>query len=318
MKEIFTKYGLIKGISDIEYYNDNNIKECKLDKYCEMTTSIGTFVPQYEDDGSRRKYTKSLSFYKDGNIRTISLDKQTNVRTSVGEIPAEFISFYENGNIKRILPLNGKITAFWTEENEYELATELNFDFEFAKFTKKIIGIKFYETAQVKSLTFWPTDRVNIQTPCGIADIRIGLSLYEDGKLKSCEPSKPLKVKTSIGNIMAYDVNAIGINGDDNSLNFYGDGKVKSLVTSMGKIKVTSSKGLLSIFEPGLKISSYNDESKDIVPLYIEFYDDKIRFNKDANGEFLIEDNSFIIEDFMKKFDSSCNSCEGCESNCKS
>ena len=312
MKEISTKYGVIKGIISIDYYDDNIIEECKVDEYCEIETAFGTLVPQYEDDGLRRKYTKSLSFYENGNIKTISLQKQVDIKTSIGEVPAEFISFYDNGSIKRILSLNGKITGFWTEENEYDLAAETELNLKIGKFNKKIMGIKFYDTGEVKSFTFWTAERINIQTPCGMADIRIGISLYEDGELKSCEPSIPLKVNTPIGDIMAYDLNAIGINGDENSLNFYEDGTIKSLVTSVDKIKVTSLNGKMRTFQPGSKISSYNDEGTDIVPLVIEFYDDKIRFNKDSNNEFLISDNSFNVGNFIEKFNASCNSCEGC------
>ncbi len=316
MKEISTKYGLIKGIISIDYYDDKIIEECKVDEYCEIATAFGTLVPQYADDGLRRKYAKSLSFYKNGNIKTISLQKQMNIKTSIGEVPAEFISFYDNGSIKRILSLNGKITAFWTEENEYELAIETELNLKLGKFNKKIMGIKFYETGEVKSLTFWTAERINIHSPCGMADIRIGISLYEDGDLKSCEPSIPLKVNTSIGDIMAYDLNAIGINGDENSLNFYEDGTIKSLVTSVDKIKVTSLNGKVRTFEPGSKISSYNDEGTDIIPLTIEFYNDKIRFNKDSNSEFVIGDNLFCIGNSTQKFDAGCNSCEGCNNRC--
>lgn len=318
MKKIVTKYGVIKGIISINYYDNNVIEECKVEEYCEIVTAVGTLVPQYEDDGLRRKYTKSLSFYKNGNIKTISLQKQTDIKTSIGKVPAEFISFYENGRIKRILSLNGKITGFWTEENECDLAIKTELSFKFGKFTKKIMGIKFYESGEVKSLTFWTSERINIQTPCGMLDIRMGISLYEDGKIKSCEPSIPVKVNTPIGDIMAYDLNAVGINGDENSLNFYEDGKIKSLVTSIDEIKVMDSNGRVSSFQPGSKLSSYNDEGTDIVPLIIEFYRDKIKFNKDENCEFVLGDNSFFIENSMQQFNLGCNSCEGCNKNCVS
>lgn len=312
MNELLTRYGVLNGISTAEFYSDGNIMECKLGSYNEIETSYGKFIPQYEDDGLRRKYIKSLSFFKNGKIKSISLQSQTHVRTSIGILPAELITFYESGPIKRVFPLNGKITAYWSERNEYNLAEEINFDFKFGKFKKKIIGIKFYESGAVKSLTFWTADKISIITPAGNMDCRIGISLYENGSLMSVEPMKPTLVKTPIGSIIAFDINAIGINGDINSLSFFEDGSLNTIYTSTDKIEVKEKNGTVTFFEPRLKRSILNENAMDVISLKIEFYDGKVKFNGNAENEFDINDCEFIIINNSTSINSHTNGCAGC------
>jgi len=298
LKEISTKYGELKGISSIEFYSQGTIKECKLNEYSKLSTIYGDLVPQYDETEVRRKYKRSLSFYENGNIQSISFQKQTTLDTKIGKLPAELALFYENGNIKRIFPLNGKITAYWTEENEYRLADELNLSFEFGDFKMKIIGVCFYESGEVKSVTFWPKDFINVISPLGLVEIRIGLSLYPNGKIKSCEPRKQTLISTVIGDLHAYDLAALGLNGDRNSLNFNLDGSIKALCTSTDRITITAVNGQVNIHEPSLKVNNFNNTIMDVVPIEIEFYLDKTKID---GKEYNIKDNKFYIERFVRK-----------------
>ena len=79
-------------------------------------------------------------------------------------------------------------------------------------------------------------------TPLGNIKARIGMSFYSDGKLKSIEPATPFVVSTPIGNFMAFDKDASGINGDSNSLLFAEDGSLRSFATSSNTIKVIDNK----------------------------------------------------------------------------
>ena len=281
---------------------------------CDVITKYGTFVPQYEENNVRHKYTKSLSFYQNGNIKSIALNEQSDVKTKIGTFPAELITFYENGTIKRLFPLNGKITGYWTEENEYELAEEFTFTFAFGTFTKKIISLQFYESEDIKSITFWPKNTVKIETPIGGISVRVGLALYQSGMLKSVEPSKPTPIDTPIGVINAYDPNVIGISGDTNSLNFYEDGKLKSLVTSVNIIEVTNQNGEKSMFKPKLKPNLFDNEVMDIVPLAVEFYEDKVKINNSIENEYEINKYSFEIRKFYTNVKKSCSNCASCTS----
>lgn len=293
MKEFSTKYGQLKGISNIEFYTDGVIKECKLNAYSEIKTIYGNLVPQFDEADVRRKYKRSLSFYENGNIRSISFQQQTIINTNIGEVPAELALFYANGKVKRIFPLNGKITAYWTEQNEYKLAEELDFNFGVGIFKKKIIGIAFYESGEVKSLTLWPRDFIDVLTPCGIIETRIGLSLYPNGAIKSCEPRKHTQINTIIGELHAFNLVAIGLNGDSNSLNFNEDGTVKALSTSKDKIRIKDVFGQVKIHEPKLKPNNFNNTIMDVVPLNIEFYCGKVKIN---GMEYNLKDNEFYID----------------------
>lgn len=298
MEKFETRYGMLNGISSIELYNNGAIKECKLNKYSEMRTVYGNLVPQYDGAELRRKYKRSISFYENGNIQSVSFQKQTIIDTSIGRFPAELVVFYENGNIKRIFPLNGKMTAYWTEQNEYKLAEELNFSFGFGTFKKKIIGISFFESGFLKSLTLWPKDFIEVLTPCGIIETRIGVSLYPSGVVKSCEPRKQTIINTKIGQLQAFDVGAVGINGDINSLNFNEDGTIKSLRSSLDKISIKGIDGKVKVHEPELKTNRFNPLAMDVVPMNIEFYEGKIKINED---EYNLEENKFCIDKYIRK-----------------
>ncbi|GIM29955.1 hypothetical protein CPJCM30710_26210 [Clostridium polyendosporum] len=312
MKEVTTKYGVLKGIYFIDQYPDGEIRDCTLNELNELKTLYGNLIPQFTDDSERRKRSVSLSFYSNGNLKSISLQNQIELHTSIGTLPAEFISFYEDGSIKRILPLNGNLSGYWTEEDEYNLAKDFELNFSFGKFTKKIIGIQFYENGEPKNITLWPQERVILQSPIGTAVGRIGISLYPDGKLKSFEPYKPISVDTSIGKVIAYDINAIGVNGDINSLKFYNDGEVKALVTSNNKIEVTDKNNNKRVYKPDLKPSLLDEESMDIIPLTIEFYQNKVRFNNSTEHEYDIDQCKFSIETLPLQIGGACSGCSTC------
>jgi len=310
MSEISTNYGVIKGISYLSQYPDGSIKDCIPTEPNELKTSYGKLIPQYQDDGLRRKQIKPLSFYKNGNLKSISLQNQVEINTSIGVLPAEYVAFYEDGSIKRLFPLDGKLSGYWDEEDEYGLARDVEFNFSFGKFKQKVIGIHFYENGAVKSITFWPKDMVTIQSPVGTAVARIGIALYPDGKLKSYEPAKPTGVDTPIGIITAYDGSALGIHGDSNSLRFSEDGKVENVVTSTNKVEVTGKDGRKHVYTPGSKPSMFNPDANELVPLRIQFYGNKVCFNNTV--EYVVEECTFSIGTFLLQTKGSCSACSGC------
>lgn len=305
-----TLYENLKGIKRSTFYPNGAVNECTISEYNEINTPYGIFIPQYEDIEIRRPNNNSLCFFNNGNLKSISLQNQITIKTSLGDIPAEYITFYDSGELRRIFPLNGKLSAYWEEEDESGLAEDINFSFSFGTFSKKIIGIQFYKSGKVKSITFWPKEKVEITTYQGVIGARIGISLYESGAIKSLEPKIPTPISTPIGKITAYDKNAIGVNGDLNSLSFYEDGKIESLVTYSSKIKVTNSKGEVKIYEPSHSSATSCDEFDEIEPLKIQFKDNKVIFN--STDEYIIDENSFFISKVTYKSSSQCSSCSGC------
>jgi antitoxin component YwqK of YwqJK toxin-antitoxin module len=309
-----TKNGELRGISGLELFADGSIKACMVQERNELATPYGLLVPQYDDGNVRRKYTDSISFYKNGNIKSIALHEQTVIQTSIGLFPAELLTFYESGKLKRLFPLNGKITGYWTEENEYALSQEYEFQFLSGNFRANIISIYFYENGAVKGLTFWPKVVVSVSSPVGKVDVRIGLSLYPNGKLRSLEPHTPLLVNTPIGNIEVYDPQPIGVHGDSNSLVFYDNGRIKSLISSNAMVSISDPNGEKAIYGPQLKPSLLDDNSMEVIPLLIEFYDGKVGIGNKLLSQYEMDKYSFAINTLPKMLNNKCSDCSMCAS----
>lgn len=308
MSSYITDYNL-KALSWSSSHDNGQIRDCVINEKIDLDTPLGILTPQYEHAGVRRKHTYSVSFYENGKIRRIALNEQTYVQTPVGSLPAELITFYETGSIKRLFPLNGLISGYWDEDDEYGLAPELTLDLPIGSFKTKAIGIAFYEDGAVRSLTLWPREMLAIQTPIGKQNIRTGFALYRNGCIKSFEPARPVPVTTPIGLITAYDTNATGITGDMNSFVFTDDGRIKSLTTSNTQITVTGPGGT-KIFSP-LYIREMAAHELFFQPLKIEFDKGKVRFN--GQDEYLIKECSFKPEPFARTAKKSCSDCSSCK-----
>jgi MORN repeat variant. len=308
--ELNTQYGVIKGVTSPIYYDNGQLKECILTEKNTLETSYGQLIPQYEYDEVRKKYINSLSFYENGNLKVISLNESTDIKVKTRYFSAEKITFYEDGHIKRLFHLNGKLTAYWTEENEYELAKEYDFNFKFGSFKSKFISLQFYGNEKIKSITLWPKENVLIKVNDEDINIRIGISLYENGCLKSCEPNKITSINTPIGSINAYDYNALGIHGENNSLAFYENGNIKSISTSTDSIEVYDISDRKITYIPLEKDNLFNKDIKDLLPLVIIFNKDAININGDEyrlnNYRFIVNNNYRRVK--IKNYD--CSSCE--------
>jgi len=309
-----TKYGVLEGISSAEYHENGMLKRCTLTQKNIIDIQCGIFIPQYEDDGKRKKLMKSMTFYENGNIASMVLQDSLSVNTRLGSFPAEMITFYESGAVKRIFPVFGSISAFWTEEDEYNISPELQINLPFDVFKGKVINITLYETGKLKSITLWPKDTIHIKTHAEKIQTRIGFCLYPDGKLKSFEPCVALNVNTPIGKVLAFDPDALGIDGENNSLVFSEDGSVKSLITSVAQITVFCRDGKEIVHKPSFKKSYYFDDKLAVVPMKISFSGGCVCFGKrkgETSGtEYKISECSFRIDDFVvEDCHNTCNEC---------
>jgi len=118
-----------------------------------------------------------MTFYENGNITSIVLQDSLSVNTRHGSLPAETIIFYESVTVKRISPVFGSISAFWTEEDEYNISPELQINLPFDVLKGKVINITLYETGELKSITLWPRDTILIKTHAGKIQTRIRFCL---------------------------------------------------------------------------------------------------------------------------------------------
>ncbi|MDR3593663.1 hypothetical protein [Clostridium sp.] len=299
MEKIKTKYGVLNDAVIAGYYSTGEPEAYNVEEYSELDILGYKLVPLYGFVDERRKEFPPVKVFKSGNIKSISLSDLTEIDTVIGTFEAEKITFYESGELNRLFLLDGKLSGYWTENDEYNLAKVYKFNFEFASFEGKPMSLHFYKTEELKSITLWPKERINLNIGNYSFMGRIGISLYESGKIKSCEPFRPVNIFTPIGNIDAYDINALGIHGDTNSLNFYEDGSIKFLITSTNTITVKTLEGD-SILHSPKKIRLYsNSEVMDTITLKIEFINDKVII--DDKFEYSIEENKFEIKSFGER-----------------
>ena len=262
---------MFSKIKSIPYHDINGLLE-SIQPLEEVTieTSVGPLIPIYFVEDHGRKKLSPVKFNSDGKIKSINLQKATVVKTSVGDISTELITFYPSGSIRRIFPLNGKLSGYWSENDEYKLSPTIEIPTSLGVISAKPIYIHFYETGELKSITFWPKERIFLSTHIGEIDVKTGISFYKSGKIRSIEPANPVSINTPIGRIKAFDPDPIGVNGESNSLSFYEDGNIEKISTiSSSIIAETDSETL--ILNPQEVPSHCNDEEFMIQPLKIEF-----------------------------------------------
>jgi len=187
-----TAYGVFGGVASYDCYASGELRGVILNEQNVIVTHAGELMPYYTET-PRRKHKFSAEYYKNGMLKAVSLESQQDVITPVGELPAELVTFYETGEILRVFPLDGKISAFWSEQEERQLHIPLSFEFDFARFTALIDCVCFYKSGNIRSITLFPGESITVQTPLGDAYCERGFSLNEDGTLKSLKPSE-LKV----------------------------------------------------------------------------------------------------------------------------
>ncbi len=295
MMNIETQYGFLRDICAPSYYKNGQIESCIVQEKTIIHTAYGDLVPQYHYDDVRHKHIPSVVFYPDGTLKNVALDQITKIKTPLGIFPAELLLFHPNGVLKKIFPLNGKLSAYWSEEMEAALMRPLKFNFSFGAFQKKIISLTFYKDSKLKSLTLFPGETVNLTTTWGAFVAKTGFSLYPDGSLKSIEPAKPSKVQTPIGEIRAFDPLSIGIHADTNSLEFTETHQLKKIKT-LNQIDVFNAAGdKINTFSPLQKRSELDDDTFFSVPLSLEFAGDCLLIEQQCKYSYKLATHTFTV-----------------------
>ena len=319
-KTIQLANGVLAGVESYSCYPDGELLGVKLSEKNTLITNSGGLIPAYTET-HRRKNKYSAEFYQSGTIKKIALDEVQKVRTPLGELPAELVIFFETGELKRVFPLDGKISGMWSEQEEKKLAVPLSFELPFTNFTAIIGGIAFYQNGVIRSITLFPGETVPIATTYGEIKAHNGFSLYESGKLESLEPSDPVIIQTSIGKITAFDPNAIGINADINSLVFDEDGKVITLTTTQTRVAAQTKDGRLLLFAPREVVNPLDDESMITEGLKVSFdYGaDTVKFTEGEKETILsISESAFTVSAHSTSlFFCSPADCAACSHGCK-
>lgn len=308
MKEVNTKYGVIKDYLNLKMHSSDQPASILLTGYTEMVTPYGTLIPQYEVEDLGRKEHKYILYHSNGTARKIPLQDAQDIHTKYGTIASEMLLFYNDGNLKKLFPLTGKLSGYWTQENELALAKSLRLALPSGDITAKVISLGFFKSGSVRSVTLWPGEIVSVNTPAGNIETRTGISFYEDGSIKSLEPVLPTPVETLIGKLDAFDNDPDGVSGDLNSLNFDPAGNVSSLSTTSSKVTVTVS-GIEKTYRPTEQESLCSAAVKVAVPLKIEFIGEKVRFNQSNTDVYDIALCTFKIGKYVADLSMPCYEC---------
>jgi hypothetical protein len=204
-------------------------------------------------------------------IRNLPLEEQSPVFTPLGFMPAEQVTFYDTGALKRIFPLNGTLSGYWTQEDEAALAEHMTLDTPIGLVEALIVSVYFSPSGALRSLTLWPGQTVDVPSPVGAVTARIGVSFFDSGAIKSLEPAVPSAVPTPVGELLAFDPDAVGICGDENSLRFRENGALLGLKTQAHVFDVRLENGRVCRVTPPLRRHPCDGERMEAAPLSLEF-----------------------------------------------
>lgn len=276
MEILETQYGRVpvEGLADRS--PDGAVRAAYVDAAVPFETSLGRLTPQHTIDDRRRLHKPPVTFFPNGQVRSMPLETRTVVETPAGPLPAELVTFHENGAVARVFPLNGKLSGYWTEADEARLAETLRVQTSLGPVTARFVAVAFDPKGRLRSLTLWPGEEVTVRTPIGNAPVRLGLSFHPNGALRSVEPARPLETPTPVGPVWAYDPDAVGISGDDNSLVFDVHGSVSRIATVRTALTVRRPDGSRREVAPVVRESICGDGDHELTPLVLEFTDQAV------------------------------------------
>lgn len=305
----------LSGVTINETFEDGTAKSCLLSAFNTIETPFGTFVPQFTEDfkqsNRKKKIRPSVILHKNLTIKSLALDEQMDVHTPLGTIPAELVTFYDDGSLNRVFLLNGKLDGYWSAEDEGELIKPFTFNLRIGDIIVKPLSIRFDKDKLLKSITFWPGTNIGVVTPSGTMTIKNGVALYPSGELKSTEPAGPTQIETPIGTILASDPNAIGLHADDGSLKYYENGQIKGLTSENNRFVITDGKGKKSVVAPR-EIESYvGEEDIEFIPVKIIFDDHYVVFDNGVVYKFRLDDITVKI-DIISCCCGGCSDCSSC------
>ncbi len=276
MELLETPYGPLPVAGPVDRHPDGTARAVFLDGPVALQTSLGRLVPQHTIDDHRRMHKPPVTFFPNGRVRSLPLEARTVVATPAGPLPAELVTFHYNGAVARVFPLNGKLSGYWTEADEAGMAETLRVKTPLGPMAARFVAVAFDPEGRLRSLTLWPGEEVVARTPVGNAPVRLGLSFHPDGGLRSVEPARPLEVQTPVGPVWAYDPDAVGISGDDNSLVFDGRGAVRRVATVRTAVAARLPDGSRQEVAPLVRDSICGDGDHELTPLVLEFAADAV------------------------------------------
>ncbi|MEL7641176.1 MAG: hypothetical protein AAGU21_16175 [Solidesulfovibrio sp.] len=276
MDTVTTAYGPLPVAGRPDRHPGGGVRAMYLAGPAALETAVGRLVPQYTIGDTRRMHQPPLTFHENGRVRSLPLESRTVVETPAGRLPAELVTFHDNGAVARVFPLNGKLSGYWTEADEARLAEVLRLETPMGPIAGKFVAVAFGPGGELRSLTLWPGEEVAVKTPVGNAPVRLGLSFHPGGALRSVEPARPLETPTPLGPIWAFDPDAVGISGDENSLSFAPSGDVTRIATVRTSVSARLPDGTRLELAPAVRDSLCGDGDREITPLVLEIGPDTV------------------------------------------
>ena len=191
-----------------------------------ISTKYGNLLPCSGASDYRKKHRCAVCLYDSGALRSVYLEEPQVLSFPSGDFQAELITFYEDGNAKRIFPLYGQISAYWSIEEEAEYAPEYDFEIAGGTYRIKPECIFFYPSGKIRSITLWPSDELSIKTPAGLIKTKLGIELYENGSIRSIEPVCGTVISTPSGDIRPFRYRPVMMHAENATLKFTEDGKL--------------------------------------------------------------------------------------------
>lgn len=284
MPIITTPFGPIDALPRAEFYPDGSVRSCTPACACPLDTPLGTLIPQFTANTLRKRQLPVIFFHPNGTLRTLPLEERTVVPSPAGPIAAEQVTFHDCGALKRLFPLNGKLSGYWTQRDEETLAEPIGLETPLGPVEALIIGLCFNRQGGVRSLTLWPGQTLDVPCPQGTIEARIGVSFFDSGAISSLEPARPVHVSTPLGKLLAYDPDAIGICGDGNSLRFRENGSLLGLRTTANAFDVVQENGRVRRISPPLRRDPCEGVRVEAAPLALEFGSGRVWFPLPGGG----------------------------------
>lgn len=274
-------------------------------------------IPKFSEPDYRSRNRESLEFYDDGAKKSIYLESFQRITTPIGRIQAEFITFYPSGEIHRVFPVFGKISGYWSEAEEGELLPVTTVNIGGNRITAKIGVFCFYPTGALKSITLWPGEDADVVTKSGTFKARYGISFYSNEMVASLEPEKGCVVSHPTGVYIPYNSEANGISGDKNSLEFYEDGRIKALTSTITKLQITDEEGKQKTVGAEFRRSLMDIEQLVLVPVRYEFQEEGILYQDSDGKKQFFSYQKYTITSIQSKENAAsctadCSHCSGC------
>lgn len=196
-----------------------------------VKTKYGYFTACSDASDLRKKYRCPVEYHQNGNVRSIYLQETEEVTLPEGRFQAELMTFYEDGNIKRLFPLYGQLSSYWGVEDEIVNAPEYVFTIGEQELKIRPQCIYFYPSGKIRSITLWPEDSITVNTSKGPVNTKLGIEVYEDKKIRSIEPSFGTIFKTEYGDAKPFMVRKHMLHSEDASARFDEEGNLISFAT---------------------------------------------------------------------------------------